>query len=200
MACRSLVLVALALALAGCDVVFRLDDLKVDDGGTPDIAIDAGEACRADYGTVSDTPTRSKYRFVNTYLTWKEAEADCENDSATNITHLVVFDDEAELRGVRNFVIAEVVFETGGAFQAHLGYGRNLADDATEFYAVTGEALPTSGPPWQLNEPNNGMGGAPEPVVWFSREFDLVDGPTTFMTVYVCECDHRPVTNMFTLD
>jgi len=189
-----------AIGLLGCDVVFRLDDLVIDDAAVPDIAIDAGEACRADYSVVSDTAPGSKYRFVNSITTWADAEADCENDSLTNITHLVVFDDLLELRGVRNYVIAEVVFETGGAFQAFAGYGRNLADDWQQFYAVTGEALPKTGPPWHTVEPNNGSGGTPEPVVFFSREYDLMDAPTTFTGTYVCECDHRSVTKVFTLD
>jgi hypothetical protein len=196
--------VLVLFVLASCDYVFRLD--RVERVDAP-IDIDAGEACRADYAAVDNAPLRSRYRFVTDFVAWPDAEADCEDDSATTITHLVVFDeidaDIDELRAVRNWVIAKRVEETGvGGFDAWAGVGRDaVSPTPLQFYAVTGEAMPQMGPPWETNEPNNGAGaGTNEPVAWFNDDFDLLDGPTTLRLMYVCECDHRAVTMHFTLD
>ena len=80
------------------------------------------------------------------------------------------------------------------------GYARDTGSDPTQFYAVTGEAVPLTVPPWNANEPNNGGGtGTEETTVWFSFYDDLVDSPYFAEQAYACECDHRPVTKTFTL-
>ena len=178
--------------------MFRIDHVGPSDAVVD--GADAAEVCRADYAPITDGQIGSQYRFVNTSLTWEDAELDCENDALTNIAHLAVLDDMLETTAVRNYIIAKVVAETGGYFEAHVGYARNLDTDPAQFFAVTGEPVPATVPPWNMNEPNNGAGtGIPEPVVWFSRDQGLIDGPTTFQARYVCECDHRPVTPRFML-
>lgn len=185
------------VAVCGCDVVFRIDRVPRMDAS---IEIDAGEPCRADYEMVNNAPPDSRYFFSDMFLSWAAAEEDCEDDSITGITHLVVIDDLTELRAVRSFVIAKRIEQTGvGGFDAWAGHARDAASAMPlQFFAVTGEPLPASGPPWELNEPNNL--GSNEPVVWFNDHFDLIDGATSLRLQSVCECDHRPVTQQFVLD
>ncbi|HEY5921880.1 MAG TPA: C-type lectin domain-containing protein [Kofleriaceae bacterium] len=203
---RSRLVLALGgCVLSGCDLLFSLDhvekrsDAPVSSDGLID-SVDAGEPCRADYEVVAGAPPTSRYRFVNTMRIWEAAEAECEDDSLGDITHLAVLDDPNEMHAVRNYLIAKLFMETGGFFHAHVGYARNIGDAANAFYAVTGAAVPATRPPWAPNEPDNGgVPGTGETITWFGRDEDLVDGPPTYEERYVCECDHLPVTKMFTL-
>jgi hypothetical protein len=187
-------------ALAGCDYLFNIDHVGPVPIDAPIIdGVDATEGCRADYETVDGAPPASKYRFVNTNATWENAELDCENDGLTNITHLAVLETPTEVIAVRNYIVEKVITQTGGQFEAHVGYARDLTGEWNRFFAVTGEEIPATAPPWKVGEPNNGLGAQEEPTVRFTRDSDLLDGPTTLEVTYVCECDHEPVRRTFVL-
>lgn len=192
------VAVASVVGLGGCDALFNLDhlpdrgdartiDARTIDAPMLDSALDApeGEACPPNYTTIANGPVGSTYRFVGSYDVWSVAEADCEKDTSTPVTHLVVLDDAAETTAVVAYL---------NQSPTHAGFARNVAGDPQMFFAVTGAPVPLGTPPWAVNEPNNG-GGA-EPVTWFSY-YGLVDGPTTYTLTYLCECDHKPVTMKF---
>lgn len=196
------VVVASLVGLGGCDSLFNIEhipdpdrgdartiDAPPIDGAQLDAAVDAPEACPPGYMTIPNGPVGSTYRFVGSYDVWNIAEADCEKDTSMRVTHLVVLDDDAETAAVVAYLSQS---------PTHAGFARNVADDPQQFFAVTGAPVPLGSPPWGLNEPNNGGGGAPEPVTWFSY-YGLVDGPTNYSLTYLCECDHQPVTKMFVL-
>ena len=186
-------LLSLLCVFAGCDVVFRVDHIGPSDGGS----LDAPEACPADYTVVANAPVTNLYRFVDLPQIWEVAEADCVNDSITDISHLAVLDDVVELAALRAYINAQ----TGGGFQALVGHARNVDGDPNQFFAVTGEPVPMTSPPWASNEPDNeppnGIGE--ETITWFEGTVDMVDGPDSLAQTYICECDHRPVALQFTL-
>ena len=193
----SVVVVAL-VALAGCDKLFDLDavpppsaDAAID---APPIFLDAPEPCPTSYVTYAGTPSTSRYLFVGPQSLWLDAEADCESDTRTKITHLVVFDDGDEMAAVRTGIEGQL---NGNTFAAHVGVARDFGSDLNQFYAVTGEALPLSGPPWGTNEPSN---LAEETTTRFESFADLTDQPPTAVLSHVCECDHKKAIRTFTLD
>lgn len=179
------------LLLAGCDRVFGLTDVME----RTDASLDSAAACPDDYIAIPNTPIESRYRFSGTSFPWELAELDCENDGAPAITHLAVFDNALEMVALRDYLS----MTNAGYFIAWVGYGRDLFTDPTSFFAVTGESVPDTQPPWNATEPNNGYGAGEEPVVWFDTSHDLVDGPADYSTSFLCECDHHAVTKQFQL-
>lgn len=181
------------LSLAGCDSLFNLE--HVDNVDTAmDAAVDATpEQCPASYATPPNTT--GTYRYVSLSLPWDAAEADCENDTQTRISHLVVFDDIAELLAVR----AAAPFEA--PWEVSVGYARDtLAQGgvANEFYPITSTVpLLTTSPLWAMGEPNNGLGGPEETTVFISNDTALYDAPATYPHNYICECDHRQPARVF---
>lgn len=181
--------------LAGCDDLFNLEPIDPSDAGAQ---LDAAEACPADYVTVTNAPVTSSYRYVSLEQIWEVAEADCVNDSLTDITHLAVLEDVPEMAALHVFVETQA---GGSYFRTLVGHARNVGEDPLQFYAVTGEKTPRSHPPWAANEPDNEppSGIGEETIVWFETNLDLIDGPETLPQTYICECDHRPVTRQFVL-
>jgi hypothetical protein len=195
--------VVLAL-VAGCDGVFNLDhihshasadapiDTPVDMRDGPPIADDAPELCPVGYQNLTNVPPMKRYRYVTSPATWDVAEADCEDDATTKITHLAVFADVTEMENVKVTLGMQY-----GFIEASVGYGRDTnAADLRQFYAVTGEPLAQTTPPWNTNEPT---ATTAETVVRFDSNSDLIDGPWNYSIGYLCECDHRPVTQTFVL-
>lgn len=176
------------VALAGCDSVFSIDHVDVHDALTVDAV-----ACPETYNPIPMGPPNVQYRYVPLATTWPKAADSCKSDLEGH-THLVVLDTDAERVAVEQYLI----MLTGG-FAVHAGYARDTsANPITGFFAVTGEVVPSTQPPWAPNEPNNGAGvGSPEPIVWFGFQTGLVDGPLDYQVGYLCECDHRPITKRF---
>jgi hypothetical protein len=189
---------AVLCVLAGCDYTFNLDHIGPARDGGPDGApmfLDAPEPCPTSYKVVADTPVASRYRIVTVLQTWEVAEADCVNDSITGITHLAVFDDPTEMPALR----AEINASIANPFDAFAGYAHDTGADPRQFFAVTGEALANTVPPWNLGEPNGGTGTDEEPIVWFGSNHDFYDGGYFYQEMAVCECDHRRATRTFTV-
>ncbi|HSD90634.1 MAG TPA: hypothetical protein VLB44_24085, partial [Kofleriaceae bacterium] len=193
----------LVLLLGGCDKLFSIDHVDLDkDAQTADTngdaptPVDAPEACPQNYRIVQNTPLSSVYRLGSTPMSWDAAAADCNNDTLTRVTHLIVFDDIAELVAIRPFVNA------AAPWSAYVGYARDTiaqGGDPTMFTSVTGTPLSATSMLWGTNEPDNGGGpGLPEETVVFIRDDkDLTDGPDTYPFVYICECDHVPANQVF---
>jgi hypothetical protein len=173
------------VALTGCDGVFNLDHVT---DPMPDAL-----TCPDFYNPIPMGPPGVQYRLVPAATPWVKAADTCEQDQKGH-THLVVFDTSEERVAVEQYAVMLL-----GGFSLHGGYGRDTTADAmTGFVAVTGEPVPNTQPPWKAGEPNNGLGGGPEPVVWFGFQTGLLDGPLAGHDVgYVCECDHRAVTKHF---
>ena len=170
------------VGLGGCDKLFSLSRL--------DPPIDA-PACPATYTSVERA--KSKYRYVAQQRLWDEAAADCRNDDATN-THLVVFDDAAEIAAMRTLVADAQIYTL------HVGYARDTDGDPRVFYAVTGETLDLMSPTWDLwqqGEPNNFNGI--ETIVFIEHDKSLMDGEPSRSQRYICECDGRPATRTFVI-
>ena len=185
------------VALLGCDKLFDVDHVTAppaDAAVDAETYFDAMEQCPGSYRPLDGAPTESVYLWVPANNTWEEAEADCEADTIAKITHLVVFEDVAEMVAIR----AELN-STIGTFNSHTGYARNTAGDPFEFFSVTGDALPRSGPPWNANEPTGIIGVGEETTTRFESFRDLTDQPWNSQFNYLCECDHRRVTKTFTL-
>jgi hypothetical protein len=171
--------------------VFNLDHVKLVDAHIADAPPDA-LMCPDVYNPIPMGPTGVQYRLVPAATTWTKAADTCEKDMLGH-THLVVLDTPEERVAVEQFLVMQL-----GSFSLHGGYARDTtADPYTGFFTVTGEGVPSGSPPWAANEPNNGAGGAPEPVVWFGFQNGLVDGPLDYQIGYLCECDHRPVAKHF---
>lgn len=177
------------VVLAGCDSLFNLEQVD-----TVDAMVDATfEPCPASYTTPPNTTSR--YRYVSLSLPWDAAEADCENDTQTRISHLVVFDDVAELIAVT----ASAPFER--PWEASVGYARDTVAQggvANEFYPVTSlRSLPLSSPLWAMSEPNNGLGGPEETTVFISHDTAMYDAPAIYPHTYICECDQQQPARIF---
>jgi hypothetical protein len=193
----SIALVAFA-GLAGCDKLFDVDHVgaPADDAmADAETFFDAPEQCPGVYKEIPGTPDTSRYLWVGMNIEWAAAEADCEGHTRTKVTHLVVFEEIGEMLAVRAQL--DMMF---GQFASHAGYARNVQDDPFQFFSVTGDALPTSGPPWNPNEPTGLVGVGEETTVRFESLRDLTDQPYAHPVSYLCECDHRPVTKTFTLN
>jgi hypothetical protein len=185
------------IALAGCDKLFDVEhvDLEIDAAiDAPPIFLDAPEPCPTSYVTYAGTPAASRYLFVGAQALWLDAEADCEGDTRTKITHLVVFDDPSEMMTLRTGIEGQL---GGNTFAAHAGAARDFGTDKNQFFAVTGEPLPLSGPPWGPSEPSN---IDIETTTRFESFADLTDQPPTNMLSHVCECDHRKAIRTFTIE
>lgn len=175
------------IALGGCDQVFQLD------GRTEDADAAPAEPCPPDgtYQPLADAPTASRYRFVDMPATWSRAFDDCRNDSATGVTHLIVFDDTSEFS-----VVQAAAFQRARVgWGAWAGYARDWNTPPFQFRAVTGEPIAPSSPLWAASEPDNGGPDGSETVVRWGEAFDgLVDAPWDFAAPdgYVCECDGTP--------
>jgi hypothetical protein len=184
------------VALIGCDKLFDVDhvDSPSTDAQVFDVSPDASFPCPGSYIAFPEAPEVSRYRWGSPKVTWQAAELDCEDDSPFLVTHLVVFDRPGEMAVVRDTL--DGMF---GGFAAHAGYARNVLDNPYEFYAVTGEALPVSGPPWNMNEPTGVIGAGEETTVRFESFADLTDQPWDSAFSFLCECDQRPVTKTFQL-
>jgi len=198
-------LAVLVVLLGGCDKLFSIDHVDLDkDAQTADTSVDprldgpvdAPEACPLDYRPVQNTPLSSVYRYGTSQMSWDAAAADCANDTLTRVTHLIVFDDIAELVAIRPFVTA------AAPWTAYVGYARNTIShggDPTMFTSVTGVPLSPTSMLWAVAEPDNG-GGAPMPeetVVFIRNDKNLTDGPDIYPFVYICECDHVPANQVF---
>jgi len=153
---------------APVDVVAdALVDAPVD--GPPDATL-----CPQDYEDLG--VAGSKYRFVSPPAAWVDAEADCENDSAT--AHLVVLDNAAEL--------AVIDPKSGG--KAWIGFTDRVMENS--FLNVTGGS--TTFQPWQNGEPNDGglEIGSEDCVELDGAEINDENCPLA--RSYVCECDAQP--------
>lgn len=187
------------IALAGCDKLFDIEpvDPALADAATIDAVdspVDASRFCPTTYEVFAEAPSVSMYRWVGNNVAWASAEQDCVDDSPYPITHLVVFDRVGEMAAVRDVLDAKF-----GQFASHAGYARNVLDNPFEFYAVTGELLPQTRPPWNMNEPTGTVGAGEETTVRFESFADLVDQPWDTVLSYLCECDQRPETKTFDL-
>lgn len=168
---------------AVADVAIGFDGAPVDaPGPTVDArpidaapAIDAQAGCPLDYVL--------GYRYIQTPLTWRAAELDCENDRPGR-THLAVIGDPTELFVVRQFPIAD---------ETWIGVLRDRSSDpdpqAWEWRYVTGEDATFL--PWAQNEPDNGSGQG------FVVRLDKSDGTYYDRQIdatlpALCECDGRP--------
>ena len=172
------------------------DDVGGDDGDDDGSDVDAGVAPEPDAPADPVTPlvcptgyapiggSRTRYRVVETSVTWAVAAADCNDDDdalagASGHTHLVVVGDQHEKSALTN------------QFSGNTWVG--LSDAAVEgtFAWVTDE--PTGGfpivgqqPPWDAGDPDGGRG---ENCVRFKNSFDFEDKRCDEANSYVCECD-----------
>lgn len=188
---RSRVVVAL-LFVAGCDRVFGLQPLTA----TADATV---EECPADYAPIGNSTSR--YRFGATPTRWPFADVDCRADTQTAITHLVVFDDVAEIAAVRSAVPLEP------PWSLLVGYARDTGSDPYVFRAVTGGVLDRTSPLWADGEPNGDPNSVPpapeETVVYIAHATDLFDAPVDWITgpnPYFCECDGIRATEVFSVE
>ncbi|MCX5747229.1 MAG: C-type lectin domain-containing protein [Proteobacteria bacterium] len=174
----------------GCDRVFGLTELSPPvDAATSDANLDANlDNCPSGYAPIVGGATR--YRFVTELQNWEFAHDDCANDTSVAITHLVEFDDQAELDAVR------AAFPVLAPWEAWVGYARDLAGDPHVFHGTTGVLLPLGSPVWAGGEPDNSAGD--EVVTFFGNNFDVVDGPRPTPYRYVCECDGVAGDRVFT--
>src|SRR4051812_744090 len=143
-------MLALVGLLAGCDHVFGLDDRSY-----VDAAFDH-ELCPASYSPAVGAAHR--YRISMANAIWRDAEADCVDDSDLGITHLVTWSDAAELHALQAAYGAQFSF-----VRVHVGYARNVGAPPLQkesFFAVTGEVAPVDS--WAPNEPDNASIVAPE--------------------------------------
>jgi hypothetical protein len=187
------------LAAVGCDRILNLDEVKAFHDAPPEDAF-VLEDCPADYVSIAGTDPNSRYKLHTDTLVWPYAESSCEGESKTKITHLVVFDDEIEIQMVETSSVIQ------GWDYIHAGFARDACSDWMTFYAVTGGQLPYGDPRWHVNEPDGsgtcGTGATEETATWFGQNGGhyVTDGPWKDMFVYLCECDHVPVSRTFTRD
>lgn len=189
---------AAVVLLVGCDEVFSVDHV--------DLAIDApradviSEPCPTfGYGIVAGAPEHSTYKYVKpSGIPWDSAELECESDSITKITHLVVFDDPSEEAAVR-----AVVQPAQSFWQVFVGYARSSTANGGapfNFTAVTGEPLDISSPIWEkVNgpEPDNGGTGSEETITFFEATRNMSDARADITLGYICECDGKPANHAF---
>jgi len=170
--------------LAGCDQVYGLDR--------------DGEPCPADYLPIAGA---GAYKIVVEDTRWLLADAKCKRDTATAITHLVVFEDVVELGLVREAVDAQEPWEVA------VGYARDATGDRTRFTAVTGAALEPDSPLWDVGEPNGTFTDPDtnkvyeESIGLTSNFLQLFDAPPMYpLEGFVCECDGEPATETFEVE
>ncbi len=169
------------LLLGGCDSLFNLDPVTLPpDARELDAAIDAvSEACPSVYSPIGT----SSYFFVPDVATWEAAEVLCERDTETHITHLVVFDDAAEMQAVRAIVTTPNL-----SWQVWAGYSRPKLDATKLYYEVTGGTIDAASPLWNVGEPNAGD----ETATFFQATGGMIDTNAGYFLPSLCECDHKP--------
>ncbi|NVB81032.1 MAG: C-type lectin domain-containing protein [Kofleriaceae bacterium] len=194
-----LLVVAMALAGAGCDNLFGLQhippgtppiDSQLGDARPHDGSIDAVDANGRDAIVDSGCPMgyvqngATAYRFVNTPTSWTAAEADCVDDSSAAImkhTHLAVVGNDQEL-SLLYFTIA------GSAGDLWIGLSDRVMQE--RFVWVTAEPVtypPAAGSPWGAMQPSKLVGD--DCVVERAGTTELAVIPCTTQVRYVCECD-----------
>ena len=146
-------------------------DARLIDAAPP---IDAPPMCPVGY--------TSGYRYIADDLTWLDAEADCENDSA-GLTHLVVINDQAELNGINAAISTDI----------WVGVVRDPV--AVSIPANWRWRWVTGGPalflPWESDQPDNASGN--QYVVMLVNDSGQVrDVGITFTRPALCECDRMP--------
>ena len=174
------------LLLGGCDSLFNLEPVTLPpDAREIDAAVDAPpEACPSSYTAIGS----SSYFFVPEVSTWQAAEALCERDTVTRISHLVVFKDVAEMQAVRSAVTTPNL-----TWQVWAGYSRPMLDDTKLYYAVTGDTIDSSSPLWNAGEPN----GGDETATFFQSTGGMIDTNRGYFLPSLCECDHNMARPMF---
>ncbi len=192
---------AALLFLAGCDLVYGLEDRA--DARIDTMPDAPPEACPADgsYVPIPDAPKHSTYRIVETNrVDWQEAFDDCRNDTDTGVTHLIVFDDSTELTYVQ---LASPTRPPVSSWVSWGGYARNYDEPPFEFTSVTGIPLDRLSTLWAMREPDNGGMSIPPPppetaVWWGDNITGLVDAPwdDTSPEGYICECDGTATKNI----
>jgi hypothetical protein len=173
----------LILALAGCDRVFQLvevRDAQVAPGGdgAPDTAMPV--ACPATYEQMAPNSV-SRYRIVATKVPWTMGQLDCVDDRTTpgSETHLAVLSDDRER--------AELTGRVGAMYPGEgswwIGYADRLVDG--DFRWVTNE--PAATPPWEGDDPDY-----PGPGCVNLRSSSGAIGDLSCDALpqpYICECD-----------
>lgn len=160
-------MVSVALLIAGCQLVFPIDD----QAGGP-------VTCPTFY-----TPESTGIYFQEpTLTTWAAADGKCRSHGPN--THLVVISDAIEFDVVR------------GLLNFDQGFSIGLSDRQSQLFEwVTVEpstfAATPNQEPWAPNEPNNGLGGVAEEDCVVVRDDGLLNDAicATFQTGFVCECD-----------
>jgi hypothetical protein len=189
---------ARCVAPGGSPVDARSDDDPIVDGAAQTPSPDAFVGCQPSFQTVAGAPGTSKYLVVKNRETWASAQQSCRSHSATS--HLVVFDDLAELSAIRTFANQTVTTPWG----LWAGYARDYDSPPLDsFVSVTDVPLPFGSNLWRTDEPNN-KGTLGEVVADFSDTGNLNDidigtiaAPRTHY--YVCECDGQVDDRTFTL-
>jgi len=187
-------LAALAV-LAGCDIVVGVRHVSESPADGPQ------EACPTfGYGAVGGAPSTSTYRYVQPAgIPWDSAELDCEADSLSKITHLVVFDDPSEEAALRGLVQPAPQY-----WQVFVGYARSSNANGGapfNFKAVTGETLEIDSPLWEkvngVEPDNGGASGGEETITFFEMTRNMSDAPANIALGYICECDGKPANQTF---
>ena len=181
----------LLVCLIGCDQTWGLVHVTPHDSG----GVDTLGTCPESY-ELTVAGFSSRYRYEGTATTWDAAEALCAADS-TNLTHLIVLDDEPERTGLLTTLAQNQV-------TASVWIG--LTDRRSEgvWQWVTDQPVgmpPLETPPWGAGQPDAQTSaqdcvriqGATSSSVGF---FD--DGECSSIFDYVCECDGQaPQPNNF---
>jgi len=142
-------------------------------------ALDAlASACPTTY-VVQLSGQSSRYRVVDTANSWKNAEADCADDSMTS--HLLVVSSAAELAAVAVHVDRD----------RYVGHSDKLADGAWRRVTDEPDTYPAlaalSEPPWGAGEPNEGTSG--DVAALAAADQLLHDRDGSEVQAYICECD-----------
>lgn len=174
---RSSILIVL---LGGCNLVFKLEDAKVD------AATDAIAACPDDY-VFAQSAMMFRFRVVSIAQDWTSAEMDCVDD-AIPLTHLATPDSAAKL--------TVMAVTAAGSNPFWVGAARNADDDEKMFTTVTGDPVPLTPTMWGANQPDNGNADGTEFAVHLESG-RLNDKTPGFKSPYVCECDGRPIADGF---
>lgn len=182
----------------GCQVLFPLDPRELTDGGADastdgptdgpiDVPPDSARMCALDCPNLFvdlDPPQPfSKYRVIDTQLTFNQAASDCvalDTSMDNSFTHLAVLDDQEELSKLVDLL------EGVPGLGPRIGHRRDLAN-SIEFLPVTDQPHtfpPNAGqPPWASNEPDSS-----NHCVNIVGDRLNANGCSE-MRPYICECD-----------
>jgi hypothetical protein len=179
---------ALAVLATGCDGVFGLERA----GYPADVQV---EDCPQTYSAATGAP--HKYRLEMELELWRDAAADCRDDSVTHITHLVTWSNRAELQALQ-----DAYGNPFASIRVHVGYARQIGApplDKMSFQAVTEGVAPLDS--WHPGEPNNlSAGGIQETVMSVSGLEALADDNPRTMRPYLCSCDGVVADRTFALE